>query len=264
MSSARTPTPDRVRAAMVRAVSPRLAQGLRTFRDRSPIDLERARCQHRAYQRVLRDLDVEVVTAPPANQHPDGVFVEDAVVVVDDLAVLTRPGAPERRAEPDALGPVLAARGYRLERVTAPARLDGGDVLVVDDLVYVGVGARTDRAGAEALAEALAGIGRRVVPVAVPGALHLKTAVTALPDGTLVGLPDRIEAEAFSPRTVLPAAEPEGANLLPVNGRVLVSATAPGTAALLAERGLEVIPVEIDEFERAEAGLTCLSVRLPH
>lgn len=263
-----TTTPAPVRAALVRPVSPRLAEGLRTFRERTPIDLGRARAQHRAYQQALRDPDVEVVAAPPADEHPDAVFVEDAVVVLDDLAVLTRPGAGQRRDEPASLAPVLAARGYRTIALPGEGRLDGGDVLVVGEVVYVGVGARTDPAGAEALAGVLAaalrGTGRRVVPVAVPGALHLKTAVTALPDGTLVGLPGQVDTTAFAGQALLTVPEPEGANLLPINGRVLVSASAPGTAALLAERGLQVMRVEIDEFERAEAGLTCLSVRLPH
>ena len=257
------PTPAPVRAALVRAVSPRLAHGLRTFRERTPIDLGRARHQHHAYQQVLRDLDVEVVPAPPADELPDAVFVEDAVVVLDDLAVLTRPGAEQRRTEPASLAPVLAARGYRILELPPPGRLDGGDVLVVDEVVYVGVGARTDVVGADALAAALRGTGHRVVPVDVPGALHLKTAVTALPDGTLVGRPEQVRPGAFAGRRFITAPEPEGANLLPVNGRVLVSASAPRTAALLAERGLQVVRVELDEFERAEAGLTCLSVRLP-
>lgn len=250
-------------AALVRRPSPRLAEALLTFRDRQAIDVDRARAQHAAYRRLLQAVDLEVVVAPAADDHADGVFVEDAVVVVDDLAVLTRPGAASRRAEPDTVAPTLHDRGLTVTRIEAPGRLDGGDVLAVDDVVYVGIGARTDAAGAAQLATALADRGRRVVEVPVPGALHLKTAVTALPDGTLIGVPDWFDASAFGDRRLVAAPEASGANVLVVGGTVVVAASAPRTASLIATRGIDVEVVDIGEFEKAEAGLTCLSVLLP-
>lgn len=262
------------RTALVRAVSPRLAEAELTFLDRVPIDVARAQRQHTDYRRALARLGLEVVALPPAPDHPDGVFVEDTVIVVDDLAVLTRPGAPSRRAEPDSVGPTLLERGLEVVRITAPGHLDGGDVLQVTDTLYVGVGARTDTAGAEQLAAAVARRGRRVVPVPVPGALHLKTAVTALPDGTLVGRPELLGC-AELPGVPLPPAtgsvpvrpivsvpEPAGANVLLVGDTVVVSASAPATAALIAARGFEVVVVEVDELEKAESGVTCMSVLL--
>lgn len=250
-------------AALVREPSPRLAEALLTYRDRTPIDVDRAHAQHAAYRRLLDALGLEVVVAPPSPDHADAVFVEDAVVIVDDLAVLTRPGAASRRAEPETLAPMLHDRGLSVTRIEAPGRLDGGDVLAVDDVAYVGIGSRTDAAGAALLAAAIAPQARRVVEVPVDGALHLKTAVTALPDGALIGVPDWFGAAAFGGREVLAAPEASGANVLVVGATVVVSASAPRTASLIAGRGMDVEVVDIGEFEKAEAGLTCLSVLLP-
>lgn len=254
---------SRPRAALVRAVSPRFAEAVRTFRDHEAIDVVEARAQHTAYRAALSNLDVEVVGLPDADDHPDGVFVEDAAVVIDDLAVLTRPGAASRRDEPATLAPTLEGRGMALARIEAPGHLDGGDVLRVDDTLYVGVGVRTDREGVRQLAELAASRGRRVVPVAVPGALHLKTAVTALPDGTLIGMPGWVEVAGFDGQPVHGVPEPAGANVLLVGEHVLVSASAPRTAEMIEQRGFAVSAVDIGELEKAEAGLTCMSVLLP-
>lgn len=250
-------------AALVRDVSPRLGEALLTFQERTSIDVERARAQHAAYVTGLEDLGLQIVHAPLAPDHPDAAFVEDTVVVVDDLAVGTRPGDPSRREEPADVLPVLAARGYRVEHIAPPGRLDGGDVLQIDDQLYVGVGSRTDRTAIMQLAAIVGASGREVVPVAVAGALHLKTAVTALPDGSLLGCPDHLEVAVFGDRQLVPAPEPTGANVLVVGDTVLASASAPRTVAMLETRGLSVQVVAIDELEKAEAGLTCLSVLLP-
>lgn len=253
----------RPRAALVRDVSPRLAEALLTFQDRAPIDVERARAQHAAYVTRLEELGLEIVRVPPAPGHPDGVFVEDTAVIVDNLAIGTRPGDPSRRDEPDTVLPVLAARGYSVAHITSRGRLDGGDVLQVDDRLYVGIGSRTDRTAVAQLATIVRPSGRQVVPVAVERALHLKTIVTALPDGSLLACPDHLEVAVSGDRPLVPAVEPTGANALVVGDTVLASASAPRTVAMLRDRGLHVEVVAIDEFEKAEAGLTCLSVLLP-
>ncbi len=249
-------------AALVRAVSSRLADAELTFLDRAPVDVERARAQHGAYAAVLADLGLEVLLAPAADEHPDGVFVEDALVVVDDLAILTRPGAASRRAEPASLRPVVEARGLRVVELGA-GTLDGGDVLQVGTTVYVGRSTRTDVAGAEALAALVAPLGRTVVPVAVPGALHLKTAATALPDGTILAVPAWVDTAAFAGREVVEVPETAGADVLLVGETVVLSASAPRTADLVSARGWPVRTVEINELEKVEAGPTCMSVLLP-
>jgi dimethylargininase len=250
-------------AALLREVSPHLAEAELTFRDREPIDVGRARAQHAAYAATLRGLGLRIVRVPPAPEHPDGVFVEDTVVVVDDLAVLTRPGAASRRREVADVGRVLAGLGFEVAAIPAPAHLDGGDVLRIGDEVVVGRSRRTDEAGVAALRDLLGDRVQRVRTVEVPGALHLKTAATALPDGTIVAVPGWLGPDPFPDREVLAVPEPSGANVLLVGETVVTTASAPRTAALIAARGFEVVPVEVSELERAEAGVTCLSVLLP-
>lgn len=253
----------RPRAAMVREVSPRLAEAELTFLDRTPVDLDLARAQHAGYRELLAELGLEVVDAPPAPDLPDGVFVEDAAVVIDDVAVLTRPGAPSRRPEVATLRPLLTDRGLQLVELTAPGTLDGGDVLQIDRTVYVGRSSRTDDDGIRQLRDVVTATGRELVVVEVSGALHLKTAATALPDGTVLAVPGWLDVGAFGDREVVAVPEPTGANLLLVGDTVVVSASAPRTAELVAGRGWTVRTVEIGELERVEAGLTCLSVLLP-
>jgi dimethylargininase len=250
-------------AALLREVSPNLTDAELTFRDREPIDVDRARAQHAAYAATLRGLGLRIVRVPPAPEHPDGVFVEDTVVVVDDLAILTRPGAASRRREVADVGRVLAGLGFEVVAIPAPAHLDGGDVLRIGDEVVVGRSRRTDEAGVAALRDLLGDRVRRVRTIEVPGALHLKTAATALPDGTIVAVPGWLGSDPFPDREVLAVPEPPGANVLLVGETVVTTASAPRTGSLIAARGFEVVPVEVSELERAEAGVTCLSVLLP-
>lgn len=251
------------RTALVRAVSPRLADAELTHLDRTPVDVDRARQQHRGYRRALVELGLAVVDAPPVPEHPDGVFVEDALVVVGDLGIVTRPGAASRRGEVASISPLLGDLGLRRTDITGPATLDGGDVLQVGRTVYVGRSRRTNDQGLDQLRALLEPTGRRVVPVDVTGALHLKTAATALPDGTILAVPSWVDIGAFGDREVIAAPEPAGADVLLVGETVVVSASAPRTAEFVATRGWPVVTVEIDEFERVEAGPTCLSVLVP-
>jgi dimethylargininase len=252
-----------VTTALVRPPSPSLGSGELTFLDRQPVDVEVARTQHAAYVAALRDAGLEILVAPPTPDHPDGVFVEDAVVVIDDLAILTRPGAPSRRGEGASLIPLLDAHGLEIAEMTEPGSLDGGDVLHVGDTIYVGRSTRTDATGIAQLRALAATRGRRVLGVDVPGALHLKTAVTALPDGRLVGRPSGFDASAFEGREIVCVDEPSGANVLLAGSRVIIAASAGGTAAALRQHGYDVVTVEIGELEKLEAGPTCLSVLLP-
>lgn len=249
-------------AAIVRAPSPRLAEVELTHLERIPIDLACARAEHAGYVTLLARLGLEVIHAPALPDHPDGVFVEDTAVVVDDLAVLARPGASSRRGEVASIAAVLADRGYRLATIEPPATLDGGDVLQVGSTVYVGRTTRTDDAAIAHLRGLVAGLGRTLVPVEVVGMLHLKSAATALPDGTIVAVPGCVDESAFAGREVLHVPEPSGADVLVVGPTVVVAASAPRTAALLADRGTEVVTVALTEFEKAEAGVTCPSILL--
>lgn len=245
--------------AFVRAVSPRLAEAQLTFQQPQPIDLGRALMQHVTYCELLERHGWEVVTLPATPDLPDGVFVEDVVVIVDDVAVLTRPGAASRRPEVPTVGADIERRGFAMRTIEAPATLDGGDVLQVGDTLYVGLSSRTNPPAAEQLAAIVAPLGRRVVPVRVDGALHLKTAITALPDATLIGMPGWIDTSALT-TPLLEVPEAAGADVLLLGETVVVSTAAPRTAALIRDRGFAIETLDISEFEKAEAGLTCLSI----
>jgi dimethylargininase len=183
-------------------------------------------------------------------------------VVCGDLAVLGRSGAAERRAEVPGTEKAVRDLGLEVVLIDEPGTLDGGDVLQVGDTVYVGRSGRTNEDAVCQLARVLGGVGRRVVPVEVSGCLHLKSAMTALPDGTLIGLPDLVDTSALPGLRVAP--EPAGAHVLILGeDHVLLAASAPRTAERLRAEGLRVTVVDIGEFEALEACVTCLSVLIP-
>jgi dimethylargininase len=247
---------------LVRAPSSRLAEGIVTYISRSPVDLALARAQHAAYAAALAQAGWQVQQAPAAEDCPDSVFIEDAVVVCEDLAVLTRPGAPARRAELAGVAEAVRSLGLRTARIEAPGTLDGGDVLQVGRTVYVGRGGRTNGEGIRQLRARLAPLGRDVIPVPLGQVLHLKSAVTALPDGTFLLLPELVPSGLFP--AVRPVQEEGGCHVVPLGGdRVLIAASAPRTASLLADLGFVPVIVDITEFEKLEGCVTCLSVLLP-
>jgi dimethylargininase len=222
--------------ALVRRPSARLGEGIVTHVPRQAVDVDLAHEQWTAYVRALEGAAWETMEVPAADDCPDCAFVEDTVVVVGETAVVTRPGAVSRRPETPAVERTLEQLGYAVERIREPGTLDGGDVLRLGDVAYVGVGRRTNAEGARQL-HALTGL--RVVPVPVPaGALHLKTALTFLPDGT------RVDGNVLALDTK----------------RILVAADA---ADVVTSRGYEPVVVDISELQKLEAGVTCLSVPLP-
>ena len=249
-------------SVLVRPPSPRLADGELTHQGRVPVDADLAQQQWRGYVDAWRDLGWTSIEVPRADGFPDGVFVEDAVVVFGGTIVLTSPGADSRRGELATVAAVLDRPGADLRRIEPPATIDGGDVLKVGGTVYVGRSSRTNEHGITALAAIVEPLGYRVRPVPVTRTLHLKSAVTALPDGTVIGWPPQVD----DPRrfdAFLPVPEEAGSAVVVVDGStVLMSSAAPETAALLRSRGLTVVVVPISEFEKLEGCVTCLSVRL--
>jgi dimethylargininase len=245
--------------AVVRRPSSRLAEGIVTHISRTLVDVELARSQHAAYGDALAASGWAIRPAPAADDCPDSVFVEDAVVVCEDLAVLARPGAAVRRPEVDGVAQAVRSLGLRTARIKEPGTLDGGDVLQAGSTVYVGRGGRTNGEGIRQLRALL---GRTVVGVPLGNVLHLKSAVTALPDGTFLLLPELVPAELFP--AVRPVAEEGGSHVVPLGGdRVLIAASAPRTAGLLEDLGFTPVVVDISEFEKLEGCVTCLSVLLP-
>ena len=250
------------RRALVRRPSPLLAHGLVTHIERVPVDVQLAMRQWDGYVEALHGEGWETVEVPPAPECPDSVFVEDTVVMYGDLAVIARPGADERKPETAGTERTLRELGYRITRIDAPGMLDGGDVLKHDSTVWVGLGGRTNQAGADQLAAHLGPLGARVVGVPLTKVLHLKSAVTALPDGTVVGFEDLVDDTSVWPRFLAAPEEPGAHVVLLGEDTVLMSVAAPRTRQLYEERGLRVVAVDITEFEKLEGCVTCLSVRL--
>ena len=247
--------------ALVRRPSSRLDEGLTTHIDRVPVDLGLATTQWAGYVDALSAAGWDAIEVPPADDCPDSVFVEDLVVMFGATAVLTLPGADSRRAEVAGAAEVLAGLGYRPVSIEGAGRLDGGDVLKVGSRAYVGRGGRTNAEGVRQL-RALTPIGTTVTAVPLTKALHLKSAVTALPDGTIIGWAPVVDDPAFFPRFLAMPEEP-GAHVVDLGqGRLLMSAAAPRSAALIAGLGYTPVPVDISEFEKREGCVTCLSVRL--
>jgi dimethylargininase len=244
-------------SALVRAPGRRLAEGLVTHIERSPVDPEVALGQWTGYVAALRGAGWEALELPPAEDCPDAVFVEDTMVLHRGTAVIARPGAESRRAETEGAEAAIARLGYRVARIEEPGTLDGGDVLDAGDRLYVGTGGRTSSEGARQF-EAL--VGTPVVEIPIAGVLHLKTTVTALPDGTFAGFAPLVpDPGVFPGLRAVP--EPSGANVALLGGStVLVAADCPRSAELYSGLGFEPIVVDISELQKLEAGVTCLSV----
>jgi dimethylargininase len=248
--------------ALVRPPVARLAEGLVTHIDRVPIDVDLAIRQWHGYRAAMEGADWELVEVPPAPECPDSVFVEDAVVMFRNVAVVTRPGATSRRGETPTVAEIVAGLGASMNRIVAPGTLDGGDVLKVGDTVYVGRGGRTNHEGIRQLRSIVEPLGLTVVAVPLSKVLHLKSAVTALPDGTVVGYPPLVDHPALFPR-FLAVPEESGAHVVLLGeGRLLMAADAPRSARLFADLGYHPVPVDISEYQKLEGCVTCLSVRL--
>ena len=252
------------RHALVRRPSTRLAHGLVTHIERSAdVDADRALAQWLGYVDALHTEGWTTHEVAPAEDCPDSVFVEDTMVVYGDLAVISRPGADERKPETAAAEESVRGQGYRVARIEEPGTLDGGDVLKHGDTVWVGQGGRTNAEGIAQLRAHLTPLGATVVAVPLTKVLHLKSAVTALPDGTVIGFEPLVDDPSVFGDAFLAVPEEPGAHVVLLDDEtVLMSTSAPETAELLEDRGLRVRLVDISEFEKLEGCVTCLSVRL--
>jgi dimethylargininase len=249
--------------AITRAVSSTIVGCELTHLEREPIDLVTARDQHRRYEDALRDAGISVTRAAPRDDLPDAVFVEDTALVLDEIAVMTRPGARRRRDEVASVREVLS-RHRPLVSIEEPATLDGGDVLVLGRDVFVGLTARSSLAGVEQLRAILSPLGYVVRGVAVDGCLHLKSAVTRAGANTLVANPEWVDPASFPGWNVIPvdASEPRAGNVLWLGGGLtIVSDSFPNTNARLATAsGSRIVPVPASELAKAEGGVTCCSL----
>jgi dimethylargininase len=264
------PSTDRFIAVVRRPASALAGHCELTFLERTAMSFARLEGQHAAYRDALAAAGADVVALDAIDALPDSVFVEDVAVVLDELAVLTRPGAVSRQPEIDRIEFAIARRRAIVERIRAPGTLEGGDVLRIGYRLFVGLTTRTNREGVAQLAAIVQPHGYAVVAVPVVGSLHLKTACTALDAQTLLLNPawlvDGIDAAPFAGfKTIaVHADEPFAANVLPVGANLIANAAFPRTlervSAHAQRAGLDVVPVDISEFGKAEAGLTCMSL----
>jgi len=247
--------------AVTRPVSQSLAECQLTHQARAPIDAAIASLQHAEYEAALERSGCRVHRLTAEHRLPDAVFVEDAAVVLDEIALITRPGSGSRRAEVDSVAAALAA--WRpLVRVMEPGTIDGGDVLRVGRRIWVGRSSRTNAAGVEQLRAAAEPFGYRVEPVEVTGCLHLKSAVTAVDPETLLFNPSRLPASPFAGFRLVEVdpGEPAAANALLAGGRVIYPSAFPRTAERLRRHGAELTLVDVSELAKAEGAVTCCSI----
>ncbi|GAA2240544.1 hypothetical protein GCM10009851_27410 [Herbiconiux moechotypicola] len=250
------------RYVLVRRPAESLADGIVTHIERSEVDLDLAEEQWEAYLAALTGAGWEPVEIPVADELPDSVFIEDSVVMFGALAVLGSPAAETRVPEIAAVEAGVVALGLETTRIEQPGTLDGGDVLKIGQTVYVGRGGRTNSDGIRQLRKLLAPRGYSVVAVPVTKALHLKSTVTALPDGTVIGYRPLVD-DPFVYDRFLEVPEPSGAHVVVLaDDTVLIAASAPESARLIEGLGYRVISVDISEFEKLEGCVTCLSVRV--
>lgn len=250
--------------ALTRPVTAAIARCELTHLERIAIDVDVARAQHTGYERALEEAGCVVQRIEASQEWPDAVFIEDTAVVLDEVAIVARPGAASRRAEIDGVERALAER-RTLKRIEAPGTLDGGDVLRVGRRIFVGCSSRTNAAGIAQLQSLTRGFGYEVRPIAVSGCLHLKSAVTATADDTLLvnrqWIPDA-DLDDFELIDVDPG-ESFAANVLRVDDRLIHAAAFPRTRERLEQRGYAVIPVELSELAKAEGAVTCCSLLVP-
>lgn len=268
MSEIRRPSapepPRRERIALTRKVSSAMARCELTHVQRTAIDVALAREQHRAYEQALRDLGWRVESLPEEPELPDSVFVEDAAVVLDEVAVITRPGAASRRPETASIATVLGDH-RDLVRIESPGTLDGGDVLRVGRSVYVGASSRSNSSAIEQLRALLVPFGYRVLPVPVNGCLHLKSAVTQVAPGELLINPRHVQRRHFPGMRFIEVdeSEPSAANALMAGADVIYPRSCPRTAETLRRCGIRVRTVDMSETEKAEGAVTCCSLLIP-
>jgi dimethylargininase len=247
--------------ALLRAPAPLLIDGERTFIDREPIQFSMAQMQHDAYAAALLALGISVEVLAPLPDLPDSVFVEDTAVVLDEVAILGQMGAASRKAEIEVMAPTLG-RFRNVVSLPPSASLEGGDVMVIGNKILVGQSRRTNTAGLQALQKATAPWGYQVIAVPVHGCLHLKTACTALPDQRLLLNPRWVDASPLSDFAccMTPQHEPWAACQLSVHDHVILDSCHEATIEMLHREGYSVLPVDLSEFAKAEAGPTCLSL----
>lgn len=249
--------------AITRAISRSIVNCELTHLERSPIDLQKAREQHRQYEYALSSLGCEIISLPELPDLPDAVFVEDTAVILDEIAIITNPGAESRKPEIDSISEVLG-KYRKLFQIQSPATLDGGDVLVVGKKIFVGLSERSNLEAVNQMQSKLAEFGYQVIGVELKGCLHLKSAVTAVSSETLLINPNLTDKNQFKGFDFIEVDkdEPFAANGLLIGDSVIYPTSFPQTRAKLVRNGIKLVLVDADELAKAEGAVTCCSLIL--
>jgi dimethylargininase len=252
-----------VKRILVREPSSQLDDGIVTYVAREPVDLALAQRQWTTYVETVTNAGWQAVVVPLDAPCPDSVFIEDPVFVYRDIAILTRPSMLRRRFEVLGLETSLGALGYSIHKIEAPGTLEGGDLLPVGNDIYVGFGGRSNAEGIGQLRAILGPTGANIIPVPMGPAVHLKSAVTSLPDGSFIGYPPALADTGIFPKLYeVPELQASNVVLLGDN-KVLIAANCVRSASLIERLGFDLVPVDISEFQKREGDVSCLSVRLP-
>ena len=249
------------RWAITREVSSSIGECELTHVARAPIDVDKARAQHARYAECLARLGCDVIRLPEEPGMPDSLFVEDTAIVLDELAIITRPGAMSRRGESEAVETAL--RPFReTARIDPPATIDGGDVLVIGRRIFVGRSARTNDHAIEQVRQLVEPLGYRVRAVDVSGCLHLKSAAAGVSEGVILVNDVWIDPSVFEPLETIPIdpGEPHAANALRIGEVLIYPSTFPRTAERLEKRGIRLELVDLSELAKAEGAVTCCSL----
>ena len=247
--------------ALIRGLSKSFADALTMLPKQRPIDVDLSRHQHAEYARALAVAGVTLVELPADEAFPDGCFVEDCALVADRTALITRPGAPSRRGEVEAIRAALQPF-LRIERTSEPATLDGGDCMRVGKRIFVGRSKRTNDAGIERVREVFGPLGFDVRAVPLHDVLHLKCACSPISDDAILLADESIPREVFGDVRIVPVSRAEecAANAVTIGRTVIVASGHPDTERRLVQEGFTVIPVDTSEIRRADGALTCMSV----
>lgn len=247
--------------AVVRGLSANYDRCIKPDGQNNRIDLELTRKQHRLYGLTLLQLGLTLIRVEGDDNLPDCCFVEDTTIIAGKTAIITRMQAPSRALETAEVQKLLA--NYKTTKeILPPAYIDGGDVLKIDNRIYIGISERTNRPAVEQVKAMVADEGFEVIPVEIEGTLHLKTACTYLGDGCVVMASGHFDQEVFNGyrKIVVPAEEAYSANCLAVNGKVVVPDGYPRTRERIEKEGFNTVVVDISEFRKGNGGLTCLSI----
>ncbi len=249
--------------AIVRRPAKSLVQGITSNPQLGKPDYDKALRQHDAYIAALEKCGLAVTVLPADERFPDSCFMEDVAVCTRKFAIVTNPGAPTRAGEIEGIAEVLGRFHKDVDRIKSPGTLEGGDVMMVGDLFYVGLSARTNAEGARQFIAALEKRGLRGKGVEMSEMLHLKTGLAYLEDQVLLVAGEFLRSPEFASfkRIEVDPDESYAANCIRVNDYVLVPAGFPKIESRIRAAGLAVILVDTSEYRKLDGGLSCLSLR---